>query len=77
MLFMVSAWQCQSPRLKKGKSSATKSQRHERALILKHYQKEKKKVIDMAYTVHLELYYYNPWCLSVFVAELLQKRKKS
>jgi hypothetical protein len=32
------------------KSSATKSQRHKRALILKPYQKEKKKVVDTADT---------------------------
>jgi hypothetical protein len=34
------------------KSSATKSQRHKRALILSRYQKEKKQAVDTAYAVH-------------------------
>ena len=45
---------CQNTRSTKckRKSSATKSQRHKRALILKPYQKEKKKVVDTVYAVH-------------------------
>ncbi len=56
---------------KNSKGLATKSQRHKRTLILKPYQKEKKKVVDTVYTVHQELYYN----LGVFVAELLLKKE--